>query len=352
MSRANVEIDTYRHVPAFELPISNFLGEETRQALKQSEVEGKTYADKTAPACTNVDSLSVEEVAEYRQSSAEVFYDSPLYTSMRKRYPVVIRSETLAEIPVEVFTPSGAPEDYRQDCVLINLHGGGFNDGARTLSQLESIPPSAIGRIKVISVDYRLYPEHSFPAASDDVVSVYRSLLSCYAAENIGLYGCSSGALLAAQVIARLQHANLAMPGAIAMACAAAHDYCAGDSAYIAEAVTGSATRTLPDRLYLSGSDFGSPLVLPGKSDEVLSSFPPSLLLTSTQDFCLSSVVHTHTQLVKLGVEARLHVWEGLRHGFLYDCNLPESREAFKILVNFFARHLGASKNSEINLST
>ena len=52
-------------------------------------------------------------------------------------------------------------------------------------------------------------------------------------------------------------------------------------------------------------------------------------------------MVHTHAQLVQLGVEADLHVWDGLEHGFLYDCRLPESRETYRLVVDFFAKYLG-----------
>ena len=55
----------------------------------------------------------------------------------------------------------------------------------------------------------------------------------------------------------------------------------------------------------------------------------------------LSSVVYTHTQLIKAGVEARLYVWDGMWHAFFSDVDLPESREAFDVIVRFFADHLG-----------
>jgi len=50
--------------------------------------------------------------------------------------------------------------------------------------------------------------------------------------------------------------------------------------------------------------------------------------------------VSTHAQLVKLGVSADLHVWEGLEHGFINDPELPEAREAYDVITRFFARHL------------
>ena len=79
----------------------------------------------------------------------------------------------------------------------------------------------------------------------------------------------------------------------------------------------------------------------PIDSPEVLAKFPPTLIITGTRGFELSSALYTHEQLVKLGVEADLHVWEGLFHGFFYNVDVPESRDALNVIVKFFDRHLG-----------
>ena len=69
----------------------------------------------------------------------------------------------------------GIPEDNKNR-VLINLHGGGFKYGSRWGGQVESIPIAALGKIKVVSVDYRMAPEHTFPAASEDVAGIIEGL--------------------------------------------------------------------------------------------------------------------------------------------------------------------------------
>ncbi|MEE9362242.1 MAG: alpha/beta hydrolase [Cellulophaga sp.] len=106
------------------------------------------------------------------------------------------------------------------------------------------------------------------------------------------------------------------------------------------EGYQGIAPFTVFEPYYGPNPDFNDPLLAPLKSEEILSKFPPSLLIVSTRDFHLSSVVYTHTQLVKLGVKADLHVWEGLGHVFTANVELPESREAFAVIVNFFKKHL------------
>jgi len=68
------------------------------------------------------------------------------------------------------------------------------------------------------------------------------------------------------------------------------------------------------------------------------------LIITGTRGFEMSSALYTHTQLVKLGADADLHVWEGLFHGFFYNPDVPESREAYDVIVKFFDKHLGAKQ--------
>ncbi len=92
---------------------------------------------------------------------------------------------------------------------------------------------------------------------------------------------------------------------------------------------------------YLEGTNPKDPLVAPINSPETLARFPPTLIITGTRGFELSAALYTHTQLVKRGVEAELHVWEGLFHGFFYNPDVPESKDAYDVMVKFFDRHLG-----------
>jgi monoterpene epsilon-lactone hydrolase len=129
-----------------------------------------------------------------------------------KAYPVKTESLTIAGVPVRNVLPLDETPQ-RPDHVLINVHGGGFN--ADSGSFTESIPIANLTHTRVVSVLYRLAPEHPFPAAVDYTIAVYRDLLKTYMPSHIALYGTSAGAILTAEVAVRLKQLNLPLPGAL-----------------------------------------------------------------------------------------------------------------------------------------
>ena len=326
------------HVPAFDLPVSAFLSVETRTALERQRKEFEQLVE-LCSFSTGAD----EDVVANRKCLVKHYYPA-IIGKYRAHYKVTIKPETIAGVLTEIITPVEGISNSNRQRVLINLHGGSFKYGGRWGGQAESIPIAAIGKIKVVSVDYRMAPEHRFPAASEDVATVYEALLKDYPPENIGIYGCSAGGKLTAQVVAWLQKEGLPAPGAIGIFCAgAANNGRDGDSIHIGSALEG---RNLVGRheqknSYLYGANLDSPLVYPSVSSEVMAKFPPSLLISSSRDFNSTAAIVTHAQLVRLGVEADLHVWEGLDHGFFINPDLPESLEVYEVIVKFFDMKLG-----------
>jgi len=251
-------------------------------------------------------------------------------------------------VPTEVVVPEAGIAPANLSRVLINLHGGSFSAGSRTNSQVESIPIAAVAGIKVISIDYRLAPEHTFPAATADVVAVYLEVLKHYPPRSVGLYGCSAGSALAAQSLAWFLQHDLPTPGAVGLFCfgagralnARSERWVYSDSAHIVGALTGTYDQLLEPLPYYRGLNLRNPLINPGDYDDIMSRFPATLLISGTRDYLLSSVVATHAQLTRLGVVADLHVWEGMSHAFFYFPDLPESREAYNVIAHFFGQYL------------
>ncbi len=267
---------------------------------------------------------------------------TPWMDAQKQRYDVTITNEELGGVGVQIFVPKSGITAKNKQRVLINLHGGGFSSGWPFGAQLESIPFAAVGGIRVVSVDYRMLPEHHFPAASEDVEKVYRALLKTYKPSEIGIYGCSAGGILTGEVVAWLQKAGLPRPAAVGIF-SAYTSFVAGDSYWIASRL-GSllpppAGLTPPDNRttgYWQGTKAGDPLATPGNSVAVLEKFPPTLFITGTRAFDMSGVVYSHVQLVKAGVDARLYLWDGVDHCFTYNPAMPESREAYDVTVKFF----------------
>jgi epsilon-lactone hydrolase len=271
----------------------------------------------------------------------------------REMFPVERRDVTIGGVHAYEYLPKEGIAPRNRERVLINLHGGGFMGCWPACAELESIPVAALARIRVLSLDYRQGPEHKFPAASEDVAAAYRELLKRYKPRDIGIYGCSAGGMLTGMAVAWFQQHSLPAPGAVGILCAGmtlAPTGFGGDAAYTTAAI-GEARRPPPvpsadaagktPLPYFAGVSLDNPLAAPATSPEVLAKFPPTLIVSGTRAFELSSAVYTHSQLVKQGVDADLHVWEGMFHGFFYNVDVPESRDCYDVIVKFFERQLG-----------
>lgn len=285
-----------------------------------------------------------KDLAAYRRCLEEHAFP-PIIEKLQRDFSVRVQAQTIAGVHVETITPSDGVAEKNRHRVLINLHGGGFVIGGRYIGRMESVPIAAMGRIAVVSVDYRVAPESQFPAATEDAVAVYEALLAVYENSNIGIYGCSAGGLLTAQTVAWLQTTDLPRPGAVGMFCAGAISWAEGDSARFGAAYYGNGfdAKEFNNNPYFKGVDLNDQLISPAKFPRVIANFPPSLLISSTRDPALSSVAYTHAMLVSEGVEADLHLWDGVEHGFLTNSELSQSIEAYKVIVDFFDKHLGAA---------
>ena len=355
-NRPLVESDGTVHVPAFDLPESAYLSDESRQAMRHfREVYGPSFGSFSA-GCPSLFALGddLEAIREARQCIAEGYYETAIYKDTRAKHPVRISHTQMGGVYTEVFEPEAGITAANKDRLLISIHGGGFVVGARYFSHTEAMQVADMGRIRVISPDYRMAPEFEHPAGIEDVIAVYREALDDYAAEKIGIYGCSAGAMLTAQVVTQILIDELPLPGAIGLFCAGAAmtDQSPGvfktnrsESAYFVAARSGRprpvATEPGTASGYFANARADDRTVAPGDNDELLAQFPPTLLISGTRDFLLSGVIATHRKLRGLGVDADLHIWEGLGHAtFAFNPRLPESDEVHQTIVDFFDRHL------------
>ncbi len=256
----------------------------------------------------------------------------------RKLFPVAIEETLIRGVRCHVVRPLEARGGARRP-VLINLHGGGFVLGSGSLA--EAIPIAAMTKIPVIAVDYRLAPEHPYPAAVDDVVAVYSDLLDRHEATDIGIFGSSAGGFLTGQSVMRLQAEKLPLPACLGIFTGGGDLGDIGESARIFTLNGFWGEPILPldhplseIRAYLGGADPNDPLVSPIRGD--LSAFPPTLLVTGTRDALLSGATLFHRALRRANVDADLFVFEAMPHAHWYNFELPETREALDIMTKHF----------------
>jgi monoterpene epsilon-lactone hydrolase len=268
----------------------------------------------------------------------------------RKLYPADVQLTSIAGVPVKVITPAVVAATHR-DHVLINLHGGGFNSDSGSLT--ESVPVAYFSQTKVIAVLYRLAPENPFPAGLEDAIAVYREELKTYRPQNIGIFGASAGAILTAEVAAKLRQSGLPLPGALGIFSGFGDWSQHGDSEalFALRGLSGHLDVPEPRRQgrdeYAANTDLKDPVLSPLYSD--LRGFPPSLFVTSGRDTLLSGTTILHRAFLRAGVDAQLVVFEALPHAFWNDDTLPETREADQIMGQFFSTHLGCKPESKKN---
>lgn len=270
---------------------------------------------------------------------------TPAIEEVIDKLGVNVEPTTIAGVSAFVVTPPQTPA-INANRLLVNTHGGGylFNPGRASL--LEPAVIAAACGIKVIEVDYRMPPEHPFPAASDDAFAVWTAALDMAPPGCVGLCGGSAGGGLALSTVLRAKHEGVPLPAAVAVQTPWCDLAAVGDSLKVHEwidnvLVTYDAIAGRGATLYAGSHDISDPLLSPLRGD--VSGFPPTMLISGTRDLLLSQVVLMHRKLRTAGVTADLHLVEGAAH-FTYFISpfAAESREIFAEMARFWNTHLGS----------
>jgi epsilon-lactone hydrolase len=286
------------------------------------------------------DAAHPESLAEQR--SEVDTWQARAGAEMKAVYPANVAAGAIAGVPVRIVTPMSIPAEKR-DRVLINVHGGGFRVDSGSLT--ESIPMANLTQTKVVSVLYRMAPEHPFPAAVDDAVAVYRELLKTHKPQDMAVYGTSAGAILTAEVAVRLKQLGLPLPAALGVFSGMGDFSRIGDSQalFALDGLSGHLDASKlgdgHDADYVGTTDRRDPALSPLFAD--VNGFPPTLFITSTRDLLLSGTTILQRHFYESGVDAPMVVFEGLPHAFWNNVELPESREAFKVMAEFLDKNVG-----------
>ena len=213
------------------------------------------------------------------------------------------------------------------EVAYFDVHGGGFVAGGGEMCELIAKLRAMDYGAEVYAVDYRLAPQHPFPAALDDCIEAYRRILEQRAASTLVVGGASAGGNLAAALILRARDEGLGLPLALLLQTPALDMTYAGDShrtnLYLDVNIGGASEG--PDS-YAADNDPSNPYLSPLFGD-FSKGWPPTLLTTGTRDLLLSDTVRMHRALRRAGVQAELHVSEASPHGGFMGANAPEDAE-------------------------
>lgn len=264
--------------------------------------------------------------------------------AIREQLRVDSEHTVIDGVKAHILTPVVIPPE-NQNRLLVHIHGGCYVNSPGESGTTEGVMMAGFGGYKVISVDYRMAPDHVYPAALDDVMTVWRAVLGMANPQNMAVFGSSAGGALTLSMVLRSKQENVPLPGAIASGTPMSDLTNAGDSfqtnAMIDNVlIAPNAACDARAALYANGHDLTDPLLSPIFGD--MHGFPPTFLITGTRDLLLSSTVRVHRKLRRAGVEAALYVHEAMPHGaWNRDVTAPETKEGFEEIAHFFDLHLG-----------
>jgi monoterpene epsilon-lactone hydrolase len=237
--------------------------------------------------------------------------------------PVIAR-----EVPAEWVT---APDSDLSRIVLY-FHGGGYTIGSIASYRSYTGRLARASRSKLLSVGYRLAPEHPFPAALDDAVSSYRWLLDQGIAPNrIAVVGDSAGGGLALSMAIAARDGGVPVPAAI-VAIGPSTDLAKEgasmrDRAHLDPIVTYESSLAHALRYVGAGGNLKHPLASPLYAD--LQGLPPLLIMVGTHEALFDDSTRFAAKAKAAGVEVQLDVWEEMIHVWPFFADiLPEGRHA------------------------
>ncbi|HIP28639.1 MAG TPA: steryl acetyl hydrolase [Sulfurovum sp.] len=262
---------------------------------------------------------------------------------MAKKYNVTIKKDMIDGVNVYYLTPIALPT-INEKKLFIYLHGGAYIFGGGMSGLSEAILIASRTQVTVIAVDYRMPPDHPFPAPSEDVVSVYTSLIKSHPKTSIAMGGSSSGGGLTLASVHKLKALGLALPKALFVGTPWSDLTKSGDSLYVNEGIDRKIVSydgfvSAAAKLYANGHDMKDSGLSPVYGD--FKDFPPTMLVTGTRDLFLSFTVRVHRKMRAAGVLADLNVYEGLSHvEYFVVPDAPESVEVYSELEKFLKLHL------------
>lgn len=270
---------------------------------------------------------------------------SKWFAAFCERFGVTVAPQIIGGVPCYAVAPKIVKPNFRNR-LLLGLHPGGWVSGAGESGLTEAIVIAGLLGTKVISVDYRLLPDHPFPAAMDDAMVVWKEASKWVRPGNIGAFGSSVGGAMVLSLVQRAKKEGLPLPGAVLSGSPFSDLSKTGDTYFTNDGVDRDLAYdgfwAAVVKLYANGRDLKDPLLSPVYGD--FRGFPPTYLVTGTRDLFLSNAVRVQQKLLQAAVPTQLEVEEGQSHMEYLTAvteGAPEGKELFSHISRFFDANLG-----------
>ncbi len=247
---------------------------------------------------------------------------------------VRVRKIREPEISGEILYAEGNP----QDDIVLYIHGGGFVAGStRSVRPMTGRMVKWLG-LNVLSIDYRLAPEHPYPAAHEDCMSAYRWLLRQPFGKRIVIMGESAGGNLVLGTVLRARDEGLRLPVCV-VTLAPTIQYDQAFPSYTENLKTDCMVSNLSEEVravYLCSGDpaaLHDPFFAPYYGDYI--GFPPTRIIASDSEVLRDDAVRLEEKLTEAGVQCSLSMYHGLMHAFPLFPVIPESRKAYREIREF-----------------
>jgi epsilon-lactone hydrolase len=255
-----------------------------------------------------------------------------------------------ADIMIEPINACGVPAEWTATSgadhsrVLVFLHGGGYVSGSIASHRHMIAEAGRRAGIRTLALDYRLAPEHPFPAALEDSIAAYRFLREQgFEPRNIALGGESAGGGLAVATLVSLREMGLELPACLWCSSPWTDLEMKGATMQSKAAVDPMIQKPYLQELaaaYLRGADPKAPQVSPIHAE--LHGLPPMLIQVGSSETLLDDAVRLAAVAGAAEVPVTLQIWPDMIHGVqLFHPQLEDGRKALKEVGTFIRSHLG-----------
>lgn len=260
----------------------------------------------------------------------------------KPRPQIDVRADVFAGVPVEWVQPKASVGDAHAP-VCVYFHGGGYIAGSLNSHRDMASTLAHLAQVRMLMVDYRLAPEHPFPAAHQDAMAVYQALLAKGVdPRQILMGGDSAGGNLALATAQAVRDAGLPLPRALLLFSPwldLTHQGASISSNSDSDAMLHR--QLLDDALAMYAPHTPATDVRISPLLGNLAGLPPCLTVVSLSEILRDDTLRLHDQLQALGIGSTCLQWKHTPHAFPVMARLlPEAREALRLTAEFIARVL------------